>query len=142
MNYDKTNGVGGKAANRGVSRGAGIAGRGSSKILQRSNIISNNNGTPNLKGNKSKIAQAISGQAPGEDSKFPYGNSIESAVDKDLDIFGNKREANQALGAMSKYNNKSKSIIGGKGPENHYDSSSLQMELNKELMDEVQQLRE
>lgn len=58
MNYEnKTNGVNSKVVNRGVSRGAGIAGRGSSKILQRSNIISNNNGTPNLKANnKGKAA--------------------------------------------------------------------------------------
>ena len=138
MNYEnKTNGANGKVGNRGVSRGTAIAGRGSSKILQRSNIISNNNGTPNLKANnKAKAAQVLSGQpAVDEGSKFPYGNTNE----KDLDIFGNKREANQVLGPMSKYNNKSKSMIGNKAGELNYENnSSMQMEMNMELMEEMQ----
>ena len=129
-NYEnKTNGANGKIGARGVSRGAGMAGRGSSKILQRSNIISNNNGTPNLKTNKGKAAQINSGIAADEGSKYPYGNSIDNGLhqlkeEKDLDIFGNKREGNQVLGGMSKYN-KSKSIVGNKAGEHNYDSSSI-----------------
>ena len=156
MSYDnKTNGVGAKANNRGVSRGAGIGGRGSSKILQRSNIISNNNGTPNLKGNKSKINAAINGQANNDESKYPfYQGSNEGSMlnnnDKEMDIFGNKRGTDgghQATGSMSKYNNnKAKNNFGNKMTDNNpYEgASSLQMELNnnKELIEEMQQLRE
>ena len=102
MNFDGggKNGVGanGKiSGSRAISRGTGIGGRGSSKILQRSNIISNNNGTPNLNGNKAKaIGGSIGGAAQIiEDDKYPYGNARESvggSDKKDLDIFGGKRD--------------------------------------------------
>lgn len=77
-----------------MSRGGVVQGRGSSKILQRSNIISNNNGTPNLKANKSKIKQVVSGQNSIDDNMYPYSNSIENAVlsNKDIDIYNSKQD--------------------------------------------------
>ena len=70
-----------------------------------------------MKGTKSKVNQAISGQNSIEDNKYPYSNSIENAVlsDKDIDIYGSKREQN--LGVASKYN-KSKSIAVSKIQDN------------------------
>lgn len=117
---------------RAISRGTGIGGRGSSKILQRSNIISNNNGTPNLNGNKGKAIGALAGQAHiSEDDKYPYGNARENAMNglsdkKDLDIFGKRDGSSVGIGS-SKYT-KSKSIVGSKLPDKNYDSSTFRNE--------------
>jgi hypothetical protein len=44
---------------------------------------------------------------------------------------------------MSKYNNKSKSIIGNMAGENNYENNtSMQIEMNMELMEEMQALKE
>lgn len=134
MNYiSKTaNGANSKVMNsRGVSRGAGVGGRGNSKILQRSNIISNNNGTPNLNNSKSKAMGIGSGSSQIDNDKYPYQDQLSNGVNdkKDMDAFDKREIGGPTLNGSSKYN-KSKSLAASKLPDKPYDNVMPRKSIN------------